>query len=228
MAKFRINKTKNFTVMSNRHFKEKEMSLKAKGLLSLMFSLPDDWDYSIRGLVSICKENESALKSALNELKQFGYLKVTKEMPNLNNGGRINYIYDIYEEPIQERQKQGVENLCVENLCVENCGQLNTDNKINNNKLCKEEKHIYGEFKNVFLTDEEYNKIQEKGLTYLIEELSGYIESKGKKYKSHYATILNWSRRQKKTKEAQKKASFDVDKYNDYVDNLDLKYERKE
>lgn len=137
MAIFRVNKTGNYTVMSNRHFKEKEMSLKAKGLLSLMFSLPDDWDYSINGLVAICKENESAVKSALTELKQFGYLKVTKEMPNNNNGGRITYIYDVFEIPIQEQQKQGVENLWVENQQVEKQGQLNTNksnikNKINN------------------------------------------------------------------------------------------------
>lgn len=71
MAVIRVEKTKNYTVMSNYHFKEKEMSLKAKGLLSLMLSLPDNWDYTIAGLVTICKENESAIKSALDELKIF-------------------------------------------------------------------------------------------------------------------------------------------------------------
>ena len=82
MAVIRINKDHNYTVMSNYHFKEKEMSLKAKGLLSLMLSLPNTWDYSIAGLVAICKENESAVKSTLNELKKFGYLVMTKKMPN--------------------------------------------------------------------------------------------------------------------------------------------------
>jgi len=71
MAVIRVEKTENYTVMSNYHFKEKEMSLKAKGLLSLMLSLPDNWDYTIAGLVTICKENESAIKSALDELKIF-------------------------------------------------------------------------------------------------------------------------------------------------------------
>lgn len=71
MSVIRVEKTKNYTVMSNYHFKEKEMSLKAKGLLSLMLSLPDNWDYTIAGLVTICKENESAIKSALDELKIF-------------------------------------------------------------------------------------------------------------------------------------------------------------
>jgi hypothetical protein len=69
MGIFRVEHTKNYTLMSNAHFKEKEMSLKAKGLLSFMLSLPDDWDYSINGLVAVCKENETAIRSALNELK---------------------------------------------------------------------------------------------------------------------------------------------------------------
>ena len=74
--------------MSNYHFKDKDLSLKAKGLLSLMFSLPEDWDYSINGLVSICKENESAITSTLKELKEHGYLVVTKFMPNQTDTGR--------------------------------------------------------------------------------------------------------------------------------------------
>ena len=117
--------------MSNTHLKEKNMSLKAKGLLSLMLSLRDDWEYSVEGLVSICKESEVAVKSALNELKKFNYLKVTKLLPNQTETGRIEYIYDIFEKPQQDIEKQGVENLGVEILDVEiqaleNQGQLNT------------------------------------------------------------------------------------------------------
>ena len=81
MAVVRIYKNKNYTVMSNHHLREKKMSLKAKGLLSVMLSLPEDWDYSINGLVSICKESELAVKNALKELKEFGYLEVVKLMP---------------------------------------------------------------------------------------------------------------------------------------------------
>ena len=81
MPVIRINKTQNYTVMSNYHLKEKDMSLKAKGLLSLMLSLPDSWDYSISGLVPICKENETEIKSILKELEEFGYLERT--MTNL-------------------------------------------------------------------------------------------------------------------------------------------------
>ena len=122
----RVHKTNNFTVMSNTHFREKRMSLKAKGLLSLMLSLPDDWDYSINGLCKICIEKESAIKSTLKELMEFGYLVITKLTPDQTASGRIEYKYDIYEVPQlpkegkQEVKKQGVENLPVENLPVEN------------------------------------------------------------------------------------------------------------
>lgn len=141
MAVIRVNKTADYTVMSNTHFKEKGMSLKAKGLLSLMLSLPDSWDYSINGLVSICKENESAIKSTLNELKKFGYLVVTKKMPDQTESGRIEYEYNIYEQPKQNQatEKQALENLPVETQPVENPGQLNT-NTLNTKKLNTKDK----------------------------------------------------------------------------------------
>lgn len=132
MAKFKVNKTKDYTIMSNYHLKEKNMSLKAKGLLSVMLSLPDNWDYSIAGLVAISQENETSIKSALSELKKLGYLEVIKLMPNESETGRIDYIYNIYEKPKQEGKKQEVENLPLEILEVENQGQLNTNNKYNN------------------------------------------------------------------------------------------------
>lgn len=132
MAKFKVEKTKDYTIMSNYHLKEKNMSLKAKGLLSVMLSLPDNWDYSIAGLVAISQENETAIKSALSELKKLGYLEVIKLMPNESETGRIDYIYNIYEKPKQEGKKQEVENLPLEILEVENQGQLNTNNKYNN------------------------------------------------------------------------------------------------
>lgn len=134
MAVIRINKTKNYTVMSNYHFKDRRLSLKAKGLLSQMLSLPANWDYTIAGLVAINKENESAIKTALAELKAAGYLKITKLLPNQTKSGRLEYIYDIYEESLalekQVQEKQGVEN-----QPLENPGQLNTNNKILNNKI---------------------------------------------------------------------------------------------
>lgn len=140
MSKILVQKTKDYTIMSNYHFKERKMSLKAKGLLSLMLSLPENWDYSIAGLVAICKENETSIKTALDELKEFGYLEVIKKMPNETNTGRIEYEYIVYEQK-QDKEKQGIENLGLEIQRVENQVQLNNkelniNNKINNNILC--------------------------------------------------------------------------------------------
>ena len=93
----RVNKNANYTIMSNYHLRSTNLSLKAIGLLSKVLSLPENWDYSIAGLTSICKEKESAIKSALDELKKWGYLTVTKLMPNQTESGRIEYVYDFYE-----------------------------------------------------------------------------------------------------------------------------------
>lgn len=138
MAIFRTHKNQNYTVMSNYHLKEKNMSLKAKGLLSVMLSLPDDWDYSLAGLVAICKENETAVKSALKELKDFGYIRIDKLMPNETESGRIEYVYNVFEQPQniikQEHKKQGLENQPLENQPIENQVQLNT-NKQNTKEL---------------------------------------------------------------------------------------------
>lgn len=138
MATIRVHKTKNYTVMSNTHLRDKSLSLKAKGLLSVMLSLPDNWDYSIAGLVAISKENETAVKSALNELKDNNYVVVTKENPTKSNGGRIKYTYEVYEEPYKQRvDGQGLENLGVECQQVEIHGQLSTD-ELNTNKQSTE------------------------------------------------------------------------------------------
>lgn len=138
MAIFRTPKNQNYTVMSNYHLKEKNMSLKAKGLLSVMLSLPDDWDYSLSGLIAICKENETAVKSALKELKDFGYIRIDKLMPNETESGRIEYVYNVFEQPQniikQEHKKQGLENQPLENQPIENQVQLNT-NKQNTKEL---------------------------------------------------------------------------------------------
>ena len=150
MTVMRTFKNKNYTVMSNTHLRDKNLSLKAKGLLSVMLSLPDNWNYSIAGLVAICKENETAIKSALNELKINGYLIVNKLKPSKATKGKIGYEYLIFETPDKEEQEKlmkqsqeggflGVEIQGVEIQVVENHGQLNT-NIYNTNKLSKEYK----------------------------------------------------------------------------------------
>lgn len=143
---FRVNKTSDYVVMSNRHFREKQMSLKAKGLLSEMLSLPDDWDYSIAGLAAINKESVTSIKSALAELQDFGYLIIEKFYPDKSSSGRIEYVYNVYEypqnqvvdnQPIekQEIEKQGVENQPLENQSVENRMQYNNKKQNINNKV---------------------------------------------------------------------------------------------
>ena len=142
MAVFRVNKTDDYTVMSNQHLKDGSLSLKAKGLLSLMLSLPDDWDYTIAGLCSICVENESAVKSTLKELKEHGYLRVDKIMPGESASGRIEYVYNVFEQACKKQEvekqafeKQGVEILPVEIQAVENPGQLNTKESNTKNNI---------------------------------------------------------------------------------------------
>ena len=172
MATFRVNKTSDYTVISNYHLREKGMSLKAKGLLTLMLSLPENWDYSISGLASICAENETAIKTGLNELKKFGYLRISKIFPNKKRGNKkIEYVYEIFEKPLDKRQKeqtteeqtlesqvvenQGVENLPLESQAVENQGQLNTK-ELNTNKLntkevsTKEYTYVKNEFSRLY------------------------------------------------------------------------------
>jgi len=124
MAVFRIEKTNNYTTMSNFHLRDNNITHKARGLLSYMLSLPDDWDYSLAGLVKISKENKSAIRSALNELKEYGYLIIEKIYPNNSKSGRIEYIYNIYEKP---KKKQDTENQYLEFQYLENHTQLNTN-----------------------------------------------------------------------------------------------------
>ena len=130
MATVRVVKTANYTVMSNYHLRDANLSLKAKGLLSIMISLPAEWDYSVDGLVAICSEGITAVKSALAELKEAGYLAVRKLLPNETKTGRIEYEYLVYEIPPekQDTEKQDTENLSVENLPLnKNTKELNKD-----------------------------------------------------------------------------------------------------
>lgn len=139
MSVIRVNKTKNYTVLSNYHFKEKEMSLKAKGLLSLMLSLPDDWNYSVSGLVKLSKDGKDSVMSALSELEKFGYLMRTRVQ---NEKGQFSGVeYNIFEEPQQEfpvADNPILEKSNKGNQHADNPPQLNT-NKLNN----KENKILY-------------------------------------------------------------------------------------
>ena len=161
----RVNKNANYTVMSNYHLRSTNLSLKAIGLLSKVLSLPENWDYSISGLTAICKEKETAIKAALDELKYWGYLVVTKLMPNETESGRIEYVYDFYEYSEKDKpgadeedddtydedgdvstvsvkkspqgaEKQGIENLPLEILPIE-IQAVENQGQINTKKIIK-------------------------------------------------------------------------------------------
>lgn len=129
MAVFRVNKTRDYTVLSNYHFKDTRLSYKAKGLLSLMLSLPEDWDYSIDGLVSLSADGRDSIMSGLKELEKFGYLRREQRV---NSGNRFDgYEYIIYETP--QGEIPFTENPYTENPTTENPTQLNT-NILNTNQ----------------------------------------------------------------------------------------------
>ena len=142
MSVFRVNKTKNYSIISNFHFKEKKMSLKAKGLLSLMLSLPDDWNYSVSGLVALSKDGKDSVMSALNELEKFGYLIRIRVV---NEKGQFSGVeYNIFEEPQTEipvAEKQNSEKQKAGKSNAENRPQLNT-NKLKTKECDKYDKTI--------------------------------------------------------------------------------------
>ncbi len=133
MAVIRIAKTDNYTVMSNHHLRNKEMSLKAKGLMSLMLSLPPSWDYSIGGLVAICKESHTSIRSAIKELEENNYL--IRERKN-NEKGYFIYEYTLYEIPQPHAENQHTAKVETEK------GQTENRRQISKEELSKEELNI--------------------------------------------------------------------------------------
>ena len=173
MAVVRVHKTANYTVMSNHHFRERNMSLKAKGLLSLMLSLPDDWDYSINGLATLSKDGRESVMSALKELEQFGYLKRTRIT---NEKGHFKgYDYDIFECPINLQPESEKPNTV--NPKSENQEQVNTNKsniKVPSTKLDKIDKRQKPNQLTQMLVDNDYIKEDEifmDQFNYLMDEL---------------------------------------------------------
>ena len=154
MAIFRVEKTKDFTVMSNYHLRDVELSLKAKGLLSLMLSLPEDWDYTTKGLACICKDGVDSITSALKELENHGYL--TRQRIRYENGRLGDITYTIHEKPVEQeteenppkrenpRQVKPIQEKSVQgNPKQENTAQLNTNQS--NTDVSKTYQSIYPE-----------------------------------------------------------------------------------
>lgn len=186
--------------MSNTHLKDKRLSLKAIGLLSVVLGLPEDWHYTVNGLVGIVKDGKDSVESAIKELKKNGYLKVEKIYPNANSN-RIQYQYTFFENPqevgFQPLENQDIEKQVVETQVLENTYTYKDTNKPNTNKLNtnKPSKHKYGEYSHVLLTDKEHThliKLYGDSLDEHIKILDEYIETSGKKYKNHSLVIQKW------------------------------------
>ncbi len=137
MAVYRVNKTRGYTVMANFHLRDKNLSLKAVGLLSKMLSFNDGWKFSTRGLAAICKEGPDAILTALRELEKNGYLVRHQER---NANGRMgSMVFEIYEEPqevLPDMEKPHTENPDAVNPVAEqsytdNPAQRNTEQVIN-------------------------------------------------------------------------------------------------
>lgn len=104
MAVFRVEKTRDYTVMANHHLRNTELSLKAKGLLSLMLSLPEEWDYTTKGLSRICKDGVDSICAGVRELEEHGYV-VRERIRNPN--GQLGAIeYTILEQPRTSEPKR--------------------------------------------------------------------------------------------------------------------------
>ena len=127
MSVYRRHKRTDYSVIDNHVFKDKELTLKAKGLLATILSLPDDWKYSIDGLAGLSADGVTSVTNAINELISKGYITRTK---STDNSGRFNgYVYDIYEQP----QKPYSENPITDDTITEN--QVLSNTNISNTKV---------------------------------------------------------------------------------------------
>lgn len=166
--------------MSNHHLQNKSLSLKAKGLLTLMLSLPDDWDYSVLGLTTLSKDGKDGVMSALDELGKSGYLTITRVKDE--QGHFVDSSYDIYEFPQTEKpyaENPNTEKPYAEKPYAENPPQYNIEeNKNKNNKILKEDNPPLcppkGKQLDLSFVSAEYRKIFEDWLEYKASKNSRY------------------------------------------------------
>lgn len=201
MAIVRVVKNKDYTVMSNAHLHDKRLSLKAVGLLSIVLSLPDDWHYTVKGLVGSVKDGERAVNGALSELKKCGYLQVIKLYPN-SERSKIEYQYVFYEKPQdiqnvpleQDIQNVDLQNVGLQNVDLQNVGAyINTNKQSTNKQNTKElstneykEKNIKKETVNSVIAEYTENKD-------LQDALYGFVEMRNKARKPLTARAMKLS-----------------------------------
>ena len=124
---FRVERTKNFTVMSNHHFKNKNLTLKAKGLLSLMLSLPDNWNYNMQGLATLSRDGIDSVRSAIKELEHHGYVERHRLRNEYGFYGDTEYI--IREVPFGEEKCLRVDSPILDNQVIGNFYLRTSENR---------------------------------------------------------------------------------------------------
>ena len=165
MPVFRVEKNSNYTTMCNYHLRDQGLSLKGKGLLSMLLSLPDTWNYSVRGLSSITPDGVDGVLTALKELERLGYLERNQQRESNGRMGRAEYV--IYEMPRKKpcTEKPYTVNPDTDTPVTENPAQLST-NRTSTETINKREKkeiqHRYGSYENVLLSDTEYGKLRQE------------------------------------------------------------------
>lgn len=131
MDKFTVNQVEGYTIMSNHHLRDKKLSHAARGLLSFMLSLPEDWDYSFNGLVAISKEGRTAIRNMINELKEAKYIKISRLR---NSKGLFQYNYEVfpipYDLPIKNMNSPTPGFPSTDNPTSDNRHQINTNKQI--------------------------------------------------------------------------------------------------
>ena len=204
MAFLRKEHKENYTCISNDVFRS-DLSLKARGMLCTMLSLPDDWEFSENGLQAILKDGQTSIRSAIKELESAGFLSRTRERDEGGRMGRCVWIvcdYPRFENPSMDTPSLDKSNLDYEpqlSTKEQSTEELSTKKQSTKRETC----HKYGEYSNVLLSDSDMEKLKEEFPTdweERIERLSSYMASSGKSYKNHLATIRNWARREKEEK----------------------------
>lgn len=204
MAFLRKEHKENYTCISNDVFRS-DLSLKARGMLCTMLSLPDDWEFSENGLQAILKDGQTSIRSAIKELEAAGFLSRTRERDENGRMGRCVWIvcdYPHFENPSMDTPSLDKSNWDYEPQ-LSTKGQSTKGQSTKESSTKKETRHKYGEYKNVLLSDSDIEKLKTEFLTdweERIERLSSYMASSGKSYKNHLATIRNWARRDRDTK----------------------------
>lgn len=198
---FRVEKNRDYSTINNTILRDRDISLKAKGLLVTMLSLPDEWVYSIEGLTKILKEGKDSIRSAIKELEEHGY--VTRVQDRNSQGSFSGYIYIIRETPFQGNAEVDplAENPTTVNATTENPTQLNTK-IINTNQLTTTKRDSNSSFlrgglkEHVLLLPLELKWLDEvygfERVRLMIQRLDHYIEKTGTYYPNHFDVIRRW------------------------------------